>query len=570
MLHLQKPVDRWLESVARLPAGSCVLAVDQVQEAPAVKAANPGVTFALRHHYDTGQQADGNWEQQLQRSREFFASFVDGTFAEFATHVDYILGFNEFYADSQNRIERDQWTSQVRAHCEVWTTEYRTIPAFSHIRLVIANTAVGNDIPIECARLYWDYHPAVVIGYHPYSHWHMDGGIPIRAANDWADLSGRWARMEAAWRFSVEWLFTEAGPFESAVTGWRSPECLGHSVTAYVNAVREWIRDCATTPAYQEGRLRGFALFTTGRAGPVWSGFWTEQPELNALADMVAQEWEPGSSPPPPPPIDRGQPRVQYGRTLRVIPQGYTQDQAHAVLDEAWENRNTIGFSYDDAGIGDLDRRTAILYGVPAGEEQQAMEAWYEEHYTGTVVEFADVLPEPPEEPGIIDIVDDLPQDPDHDYPTRLLTDITTLVIHHTTGDPFQPIENIASYHVNTKGWPGIGYHYVIDGAGTIFQTNYLVTKSYHVGTLNAPGDENLWSVGIALQGHFGPWPPPPEPDTADPPPQVQQDAARALVQYLKGQLFIDYVLGHRESQGAQTACPGSTFEEWLPFVRYD
>ena len=197
MIHLQKTVPNWLEAVARLPAGSCVLTVDQVQEAPAVKAANPGVTFALRHHYDTGQQPDGTFEQQKQRSREFFASFVDATFAEFATHVDYILGFNEFYADSQTQAERDRWTSQVRAHCEVWVNEYRTIPAFSHIRLVVGNTAVGNNLPIGIAQIYWDYRPAVVVGYHPYSHWHMEPGEgPIRAANDWADLSGRWARME--------------------------------------------------------------------------------------------------------------------------------------------------------------------------------------------------------------------------------------------------------------------------------------------------------------------------------------------------------------------------------------
>ncbi len=597
MIHLQKTVPNWLEAVARLPAGSCILAVDQVQESdnlvarskakgftgigkaelkrvaaiqkrardellaalPGVMASNPNVEFALRHHYDFGQQSDGTFEQQKQRSREFFATFIDDTFSQYAVHVDYVLGFNEYFANSQTEAERAAWVSQARAMAHVWVNEYRTIPAFSHIRLVIANVAVGNDVPIGIASVYWDYRPAVVVGYHPYTHW-SNG---VRSDGDWQFLSGRWAQNEADWGIPVEWLFTEAGPFESAITGWRSDACLGHSVSLYLESIRQWIRDCATTPAYREGRLHGFCLFTTGRAGTTWRGYWTEQPELNALADMVAQEWQPGTSPPPPPPPPpdpKGEPRVQYGRTVLVIPPSYTIEEAHAVLDEAWSNRNSVGWSYDDAGIGDLERRTAILYGIPAGEEQQAMTAWFDIHYTGTVIEFTDVAPDDDAPPEIIDIVDELPQDPDHDYATRPLSAITALTIHHTTGAPFQPIENIASFHVNTRGWPGIGYHYVIDGAGTIHQTNYLTTKSFHAGTLNAPGDENLWSVGVALQGNF----------QDAPPPQVQQDAARALVQYLKQTLDLSDVFGHREMPGAQTACPGSTFEEWLPYVRGD
>jgi hypothetical protein len=549
MIHIQKPVSGWLEAVARLPAGSCVLAVDQVQESMAVKNTNPNVTFALRHYYDEGQQNDGGWDGRVQRSREFFATFIDGTFDHYAQYVDFVLEFNEYFADSQDDNERAAWIDQARAHAWVWHHEYRTNPLYSHIRLVLANTAVGNDVPEGIAHIYQDYYPGVVVGYHPYSLW-QNG---VRAGYDWNDLSGRWARNEAAWDIPVEWLFTEAGPFESAVTGWRSPECLGFDVDKYVNAVREWIQDCKTTPAYQEGRLHGFALFTTGRAGNVWKGFWTEQPELNALADMVAQEWQPVAQPPPPPPPPpppdpTGEPRLQYNRTVRVIPPGYTIEEAHAVLDEAWADRNTVGFSYDDAGIGNLDRRTAILYGVPPGEEQQAMTAWYEEHYTGTVVEFADILPED-NTPEILDIVDELPVHPTEVYDSRPLSDITHLTIHHTVSTTTP--EAIANYHIS-RGWPGIGYHYIIIDDGTIFQCNHLDTISYHSAYNNG------FSVGVALMGNF----------MYTPPTQEQLDSAHALVAYLKSNLDAEIVYPHRWMPRAATACCGDTIEQnWLNYV---
>ena len=66
--------------------------------------------------------------------------------------------------------------------------------------------------------------------------------------------------------------------------------------------MREWIRDVQKTAAYRDGRTVGpVALFTSGRQGSVWQSYWTEQPELNALADMVKQEWKPGTATPPPP-----------------------------------------------------------------------------------------------------------------------------------------------------------------------------------------------------------------------------------------------------------------------------
>lgn len=131
-----------------------------------------------------------------------------------------------------------------------------------------------------------------------------------------------------------------------------------------------------------------------------------------------------------------------------------------------------------------------------------------------------------------------------------------TLTIHHTVSPPDRSIASIAAYHVR-KGWPGIGYAYVINNLGKIYQVNYPETKSYHAGSDDAPGDENLWSIGIALQGDF----------TKSPPPQAQLDAARWLVKDLKYRLDITEALPHRTMPGAATQCPGNTYLTWLPYV---
>jgi hypothetical protein len=59
------------------------------------------------------------------------------------------------------------------------------------------------------------------------------------------------------------------------------------------------------------------------------------------------------------------------------------------------------------------------------------------------------------------------------------------------------PVEDIAKFHVRNVGWPGIGYHFYVDGQGRIYKTNELTTTCYHV---------QKWdpiSVGICVGGNF-------------------------------------------------------------------
>lgn len=99
-----------------------------------------------------------------------------------------------------------------------------------------------------------------------------------------------------------------------------------------------------------------------------------------------------------------------------------------------------------------------------------------------------------------IDIVGVLPKNPFNSYPSRPLSQIQTIVVHHAAVDynlPGATPEGYARFHIDAYNWPGIGYHIVIQPDGKVYLTNYLSTVSNHTGTLNPT------SVGICLSGNF-------------------------------------------------------------------
>ncbi|NCF67244.1 MAG: hypothetical protein GWP61_14830 [Chloroflexi bacterium] len=96
-----------------------------------------------------------------------------------------------------------------------------------------------------------------------------------------------------------------------------------------------------------------------------------------------SQPSEPEQEPPPGP----GEPRDQYKRDYLVAPPQASLDEWLAICKQAFELKQTVGFSYDDAGLGDLARKTAILYDIPQDKWPEYMD-WYAEHYPHTNVTF--------------------------------------------------------------------------------------------------------------------------------------------------------------------------------------
>lgn len=142
---------------------------------------------------------------------------------------------------------------------------------------------------------------------------------------------------------------------------------------------------------------------------------------------------------------------------------------------------------------------------------------------------------------NIINITNDLPKG-SKPYGKRALSQIQMFVIHHSatnSGDPWA----YARYHVETRGWPGIGYHFVVQKDGTIYQTNELTTLSYHTD------GQNTKAVGICLTGSY---------DTSEPPP-AQYNALILLLRHLGTLLGQKPIYGH--NQFSSKSCPGNAIE---------
>jgi N-acetyl-anhydromuramyl-L-alanine amidase AmpD len=147
--------------------------------------------------------------------------------------------------------------------------------------------------------------------------------------------------------------------------------------------------------------------------------------------------------------------------------------------------------------------------------------------------------------PTIIDIVDDLPKHPTKRYGTRPISAINKYIIHHSASTT-HTAEDFARYHVNSRDWPSIGYHFAIEKDGTIKQTNRLNTLSYHTS------GENTTGVGIVLSGNFN----------IEQPTPAQIKSLKQLLNLLKKEVGNYPVYGHRDF--AATSCPGDNLYYYI------
>lgn len=135
----------------------------------------------------------------------------------------------------------------------------------------------------------------------------------------------------------------------------------------------------------------------------------------------------------------------------------------------------------------------------------------------------------------------------------RPMSQVQYLVIHHAAGPDNQTPDQIAAYHVNSRGWGGIGYHFVIAQDGKTYYVGDLTTGRAHVLNLNH------LAIGICLIGSFI--------DGKEP-----KDAQLNSTHELCAQLLFrtpelpntngwEDAVGHKDL-GA-TRCPGDTWPNW-------
>lgn len=156
-------------------------------------------------------------------------------------------------------------------------------------------------------------------------------------------------------------------------------------------------------------------------------------------------------------------------------------------------------------------------------------------------------------------------------------TTVTHLIVHHTfspsgpiNGDWAAAVRSIWNFHVFSNGWADIGYNYVIDQTGTIYEGR--------AGGDNVIGAHfsgvNSGTMGVVVIGDF----------TSVTPPPAALNSLKKLLAWKADQRGIDpagksrhaasglelnTISGHRDGPGA-TECPGDAFYPMLPGIRTD
>jgi len=139
------------------------------------------------------------------------------------------------------------------------------------------------------------------------------------------------------------------------------------------------------------------------------------------------------------------------------------------------------------------------------------------------------------------------------------------ITVHHSGGGVFSTIEKrsvalaikrIQQVHMSDKGWDDIGYHYIIDPAGRVWEGRHLDRIGAHAGSRKL----NSGNIGLLLLGNF---------DLQEPLPG-QLDSLGTLLDTLQSVfaiadagVFTHHAIRATENLSA-TACPGRHISEWL------
>jgi len=98
------------------------------------------------------------------------------------------------------------------------------------------------------------------------------------------------------------------------------------------------------------------------------------------------------------PDMGYGAPRIQYERSYWLMPPDASDVEFAEVAKVAFGLRGTLGFSADDAGIGDLDDKSVVL--VYPKRQPAGIKEWFAAHYPGVQMsEYPNIVPVAPRPP---------------------------------------------------------------------------------------------------------------------------------------------------------------------------
>ncbi len=165
---------------------------------------------------------------------------------------------------------------------------------------------------------------------------------------------------------------------------------------------------------------------------------------------------------------------------------------------------------------------------------------------------------------------------------------VTNMIVHHTVSSNSSSnwaatVRAIYIYHSETRGWGDIGYNYLVDRNGAIYE-GHMNQDYYNLDVVGThAGDANAGGLGTSLIGTFTTAD---EYDTYDVPPAAMMNSVANLFAWKADQRNIQIydatqmvnmdwglpnIMGHRDVYGGtNTLCPGGNAHALLPSLRAD
>lgn len=137
-----------------------------------------------------------------------------------------------------------------------------------------------------------------------------------------------------------------------------------------------------------------------------------------------------------------------------------------------------------------------------------------------------------------------------YDQPLEEL--LRTIIVHHSALPLTDGPREIQALHMHDKGFADVGYHYIVDEHGKLYEGRSMTVRGAHTY------GHNYGTIGICLIGNF----------EVIQPTEPQLVTLREQIHCLLNQYArIDRIAGHRDYNPGITQCPGNHLADILPGI---
>ena len=131
---------------------------------------------------------------------------------------------------------------------------------------------------------------------------------------------------------------------------------------------------------------------------------------------------------------------------------------------------------------------------------------------------------------------------------------VGSLIFNGSASESRAVVKAIQRHHQTEKGWGDIGYHFLIDARGRVFEGRSLSWQ----GALAGDAKKNRRNIGVCLLGNF----------EQNHPTQAARDALSDLLDGLRGDHHIPRKGVYLHSEMTSTDCPGRHLSKWVDYYR--